>query len=359
MTTFYIDTSAIMNESFLKSSFSQSFLKACAILHYNVVIPEIVIDELKGNYPKKIKEKNNAFSKAQNELSKLVDLNKVSISVPDMADLYSKWLNELVKEHGIIEAPYPEISAKELVEKSYEIKKPFKESGEGHKDYIVWETIKAHILSDKSNPPNVLLTNNTKDFCTFDNDGNPILHEELSNQIDDDTQRPKIYTSIKSAFDNELSPNLQGISLKDLPELGEQDIYTMTGEYISQDLPGRTLYALEGVPFSNDISISNAGLHTINNVVLKAVDNEVVIEVSGTLELELNGFIYKSDYYIAYEEHQNLYVEEADWNDHVMLVGIEIETAFELTIFYSIDDSEVTGYEISLPHEIEDEWPYK
>jgi len=58
MTTLYLDTSVAMTESFLKSPYSEAFLKACSILQYNIVIPEIVVDELKGNFPKKLSEKN-------------------------------------------------------------------------------------------------------------------------------------------------------------------------------------------------------------------------------------------------------------------------------------------------------------
>ncbi len=306
MTTIYIDTSIIMNEGFLRSAYSQAFLKACAILQYKVVIPEIVIDELKGNYPKKLDEKANAFLKAQKELGKLIDLDVARISVPDAVNDYEEWLAELLDEHGVVEAPYPEIPAKELVEMSYEIKKPFKESGEGHKDYIVWQTIKAHIGNQETTPPNIFLTNNTKDFCGLDEDKNPILHNELADQIENEVHRPKVYTSIKSAFDSELSPNLEGILLDDLPDLGAQDIDSMTEKYILEALPNRTLYGLGGVPFSNEISISSIGPHAITDVTLKAVDSEVVIEISGTVDLEVSGCIDKFQYYHADEADQNL-----------------------------------------------------
>ena len=45
MTTIYIDTNIIFSESFFRSPWVSSFLKACNILQISVVIPEVVLDE--------------------------------------------------------------------------------------------------------------------------------------------------------------------------------------------------------------------------------------------------------------------------------------------------------------------------
>jgi hypothetical protein len=360
MVTVYLDTSVAINESFLKSPYAEAFLKACAILQYTVVIPEIVMDELRGNFPKKFVEKYSAFQKSKMELGKLIDLDAPIITISEAVGTYENWLDELIDQYGIVVAPYPDISAKELVEKSYGVKKPFKESGEGHKDYIIWNTILTHIASNEVNPSNIFLTNNTKDFCEVDENGSPTLHPNLAEQIDSPAHRPRVYTSIKGAFDSELSPNLEGITLNDIPNLGTQDIDSMVGEFLLEDLSNRSLYGLEGVPFSNEITISSIGHHSIETVTLKKVDDEVIISVTGNIELEVDGFMEKFSYYHHSDHEDNeIYVIDGDWNDHVMMVSSTIETDFDLTIFYSTQNSAVTGHEISLPQEIEDEWPYK
>jgi rRNA-processing protein FCF1 len=359
MTTVYLDTSVAINESFLRSSYSIAFLKACAILQYTVVIPEIVVDELTGNFPKKLKEKSDAFQKAKKELGKLIDLDAPTVSLPDAIKSYEDWLEELIDEHGVVVATYPDIPAKELVAQSYEAKKPFKESGEGHKDYVVWKTILGHIASQQTTPPHIFLTNNTKDFCELDEDDNTALHPDLAGQIDDPTQKPRVYTSIKGAFDNVLSPNLEGITLDDVPDLGTQDIDSVVGEFLVADLPSRSLYGLEGVPFSNEITISSVGAHSIDSVTAKKADDEVIISIFGNVELEVDGFMEKFVYYHSEHENLNMWVVDGDWNDHVMLVSSTVDTAFDLTMFYSTQSNEILGCEISLPDEIEDEWPYK
>ncbi|MGC1469983.1 MAG: PIN domain-containing protein [Sphingorhabdus sp.] len=359
MPTVYLDTSVAMNDAFLKSAYSEAFLKACAILQYTVVMPDIVVDELKGNFPKKLKDKLDAFLKAKRELGKLTDLEAPTISLSEAVDSYEGWLGELIDKHGIVVAPYPEVSAKELVEQSYHVKKPFKESGEGHKDYVVWKTILGHITEQGTTSSNIFLTNNTKDFCDLDKDGTPVLHSDLAEQIENPISRPKVYTSIKSAFDSEVSPKLEGLALDDIPDLGQHDLDTMVGEFLLEDLPSRSLYGLEGLPFNDEVSISSIGGHLIESVTLKKVDEEVVIYVTGNIEIEADGFINKFDYYHHDNDEASIWVVDGNWNDHVMLVSASIQTDFELTIFYSVQSSEVTGHETLLPQEIEDEWPYK
>jgi len=204
MTTVYLDTSVAITESFLLSPYCDAFFKACGILQYTVVIPEIVLDELRGNYPKKLSEKYASFQKSKKELEKLTAVDTSVASLTDAINSYNNWLDELIDKHGIVVAPYPDISPKELVEQSYYLNKPFKDSGEGHKDYIVWKSIVEHLVGENSNHPNFFLTNNTRDFCDSDDIGNHLLHADLSKQIDINAHIPSIYTSIKSAFEIEL-----------------------------------------------------------------------------------------------------------------------------------------------------------
>lgn len=359
MTIVYLDTSVAINESFLRSEYAQAFLKACAILKYAVIVPEIVVDELIGNFPKELQERLLAFQKAKKGLSKLVDLEVAVSQLSDYVSAYGAWLKDLLDEHGVVVLPYPDVPAKELVEQSYELKKPFKDSGEGHKDYVIWKTILSHIQSLDTVSSSMFLTNNTKDFCDTDDNGTYVLHADLAEQVVNPVSRPRVYTSIKAAFEGAVSPNLEGITLNDIPDLSAQNIDSMVGEFLLEDLPSRSLYGLEGVPFGNEISISSIGSHSIGSISLKKVDDEVVISVLGEVEIEVDGFMDKSAYYLHSDEDADIYVVDGNWNDHVMLVSSTVETDFDLTIFYSTENNEATGCEITLPNEIEDEWPYK
>tara|TARA_R100001086_G_scaffold249285_2_gene188569 strand:- start:197 stop:1276 length:1080 start_codon:yes stop_codon:yes gene_type:complete len=358
MTTLYIDTNIFMNESFFRSAQAQAFLKACSIIQVSVVIPDIVIDEVLGNFPKKLKEKAKAFQGAQKELGRLIDIEIQSVSVSEEVNAYVDWLNELIEEKGVIIPPYPEIALKTLVQKSYDNEKPFKESGEGHKDFLVWETVRKHIESKTTEPPNYFLTNNIKDFGAKDSSDRDIVYPKLIEQIEEEELRPQLYTSMKTAFDHLLAPYLQDITIKEIPDLNADELQRMTDEYLLEDLSQRTAFGFEGVPFGNDVSIASVGASKISEVLLKKVDDEVVINVSGFVEIEVDGFIEKHAYYMDLDTDggPDVFVVDSDWNDHVMAVSSSVETAFELSLFYSVADNVVTGYKVYLPQEIEDEW---
>lgn len=347
-----------MNESFFRSAQAQAFLKACSIIQVSVVIPAIVIDEVLGNFPKKLKAKAKAFQFAQKELGRIIELNAQDVSILEEIDAYENWLYELIEEKGVVIPPYPQVTLKELVEKSYDGEKPFKESGEGHKDFLVWETVKHHIESNSTTPPNFFLTNNIKDFGGKDGVDKDILYPKLAEQIEEVELRPKLYTSLKAAFDKLLAPNLQDITIEEIPDLNSGDLQRMTDEYLLEDLPQRTAFGFEGVPFGNDVFISSVGASEISEVILKKVADEVVINVSGSVEIEVDGFMEKHSYYMDFDMDggPDVYVVDSDWNNHVMAVSSSVETAFELSLFYSVADGEITGYQLSLPEEIDDDW---
>jgi hypothetical protein len=358
MTTIYFDTNILISESFFCSAWAQSFIKACALLQINVVVPEIVVDEVNGNYPKHLNDKVRAFQKAERELSKLVDLKSQDFPIADLAEKQASFLEELFDDNGVEIAPYPEIPAKQLVEKSYEKQKPFKDSGEGHKDYILWETIKSHILRQETDSPHIFLTNNVKDFCQTDDKGKFKLHPDLAAQIETKNLRPDIHVSMKSVLEGILMPLMEGMNLDDIPDLGEQDIVTMTNSILLDDLPQRTAYGFEDVPFSDELSINSVDEAQIENVTLAKADDQIAIEITGTVEIGVTGFMEKFVVYSS-EEDADFHVVDANWNDHVMLVAATIETPFELSVFYSLASKEVIGHEITLPHETQDPWPYK
>ncbi|KCZ52633.1 PIN domain-containing protein [Hyphomonas pacifica] len=353
MTTVYFDTSIIMNESFLRSAYAQAILKACSLLNIAVAIPDIVIDETLGNYPKKLNVKARAYEAARKDLAKIADLEAPAFSKEGVFDAYEAGLNALLEKHEVTVIAYPDVGAKELVEKAYECKKPFDEKGIGHKDYIVWRSIKDHIEDGDAQAPHIFLTNNTRDFCDTDDNDNVILHDDLSSQIADDALKPKVYTSLKAFYDAELLPNLEGVALADIPDLNAETLDELTSAYLGEELPQRTAYGIEGVPFSNEVSIVHYGGHQIEDTQLSEFEDDVIIEVSGTVEIEVTGFVEKHAFYLDDEEGLSVNVIDGDWNDHVMLVGTTVETAFVLSIVYSKEDSAVAGYNLSLPQEID------
>lgn len=355
MTTLYIDTNVIIAESFFCSPWIKSFLKACAILQISVVVPEVVLDEAKGNFPKSLNDRVKAFQKSEKSLSKLLDIDTHNFDIPAATKAYRDGIDNLLEEHGVIVAPYPNFDLKTLINKSYEGSKPFKESGEGHKDYLVWETIKSQILEASTSAPNIIITQNFKDFSMDEGNGKNTLHPELAAQIEPNDLRPTIQLSMKAVLDAEIMPLLEGLDIEDIPSLGQPDIQHIADSLLLDDLPQRTAFGIEGVPFSNDVSISSVGEAKIESVKLAKVHDQIVINVTGFVEIEVDGFMDKFEVYGA-EEMSGVSVWDHNWNDHVAAVSFSIETPFEMSVFYSLEDEKVVGHEIVLTDEIESYW---
>jgi hypothetical protein len=368
MTTVFLDTNIFMNERFLKSADAQAFLKACKLLNISVAIPDVVVDEVKGNFPRTLSDRLASHMKTYKELAKIIDVDEPDVSIEGKTDEYNDWLDSFLKEDGIGIIPYPNITPKELVLKSYENVKPFKSTGEGHKDFMIWESIKSHIKGNVTAEPYYFLVNNPTDFCVeklnkTDNEKSKdkewILHPELATQFEDQAQVPTVFVTIGKFFDAIILPKLEGITIDQVPHLTIDEIDDMTTEILEKELSGYTAYGFLGVPFSNEVYANVVGETAIEDRELRKIDDGIVIVVTGTVLIEVEGYMDKHAYYSEEFEDSEIYVIDGDWNDHVMAVSSTVDTPFELKLFYSPETETVTGHSLTLPDEIHDEYPYK
>jgi len=359
MTTVFLDTNIFMNEKFLKSANAQAFLKACKLLNINVAIPELVIDEVKGNFPKALGERLASHKKTYKELAKIIDIEEPSISVEEESERYQEWLKEFIEEDGIGVIPYPNVTPKDLVLKSYEGAKPFKGTGEGYKDFMIWGSIAGHIKDNMTAGPYYFLVNNPADFCAEKSDKEWTLHPELKSQFENEAEIPDVFVTIGKFFDAIIKPKLEGITIDQVPPLTIDEIDDMTTKILEKEISGYSAFGFEGVPFSNEVYASVAGDTTVEDRELKKIDDEIVIVVTGTVLIEVDGYMDKHEFYSEDFEDSGICVIDGDHNDHVMAVSKTVDTSFELKLFYSPETKEVTGHSLELPGEIQDDYPYK
>lgn len=357
MTTIYLDTNIIINEGFFRFSLSQAFLKACALLNVKVVIPEVVLDEVFANYHRKLGVAAAEFKTKKKKLLALVDLEVEALDVQTASDDFEDWFRELLAEHDVQIVDYPDISAKDLVTKSYTKIKPFKEGGDGHKDYIVWESVTSHMTSKGAKAPFFFVSHNTSDFAEKNKEDSFVLHADLTAQIAEFGFECGYHTSLKGVFDAVLAPSLEHFAQEDIPGFVEQ-IDTLTDDVLQDELLNRTVYGFEGLSFGNDVTVSHVEDYTVTDRKLYKLGEDVMIEVSGEVSIEVDGFIEKSSYYFD-EDGPEFTVTDGNWNDHVMAVSQIIQTPFVVTAVYDVDEKTFGGHTFSLNDEIEDEWPYK
>lgn len=202
-----IDTNAVIPDYKLRGPHWTTLSQGIQTLGIAAFIPEIVVDELSGNYNTHL---SSVISKLRSQIKNLRDLG---IELPsydkplsEISTDYLSFLTEFAKTNNIEVISYPDLTIKKLVSTSYEGKKPFKRHGEGFKDYIVWQSVLS--LLSKGEKDIHLITNNSKDFCGEDGS----LHSDLEETLVGFGVSVQIHENMKSFIDLKISPFLEELS---------------------------------------------------------------------------------------------------------------------------------------------------
>ncbi len=348
----FLDTNVIISEGFLQSPLAGAIFKNPKFLGIKILIPEIIIDEAMGVFSLQTNNKITKYKESRKDLVRFVNLPDVSINLDDMINEYATFLNDLLSDDKIVILPYPKTSVKELVEKSYEAKKPFKDNGKGFKDYVIWKTIKNYCKDNNNSVKKVFITDNKKDFCKKISDETFSLHPDLLDSLEGIKEIPELILSLQDFFDQKLKPSLKRLNSKDLPNF---DINKKVKAILEKDILNYNPDGFEGLRFDEELDIiSVIGVPIINNPYISEVnENDVLIKVNGTVEIKVQGSMSTEQFYGGDDEIVDFvedgYCHNEDGGvDHWLVVSQCIQTSFELTISYSKKDKEITNSTINL-----------
>ena len=349
MTEVFLDTNTVYRANFFRSTLAEAVLKSTKFLNIKILIPELVIDETKANFKSELKKKLNQY---HNNLGKLINLSDPQTILDEEIIKYNNFLDNLLKKHGVVILPYPETPVKELVEKSYEAKKPFKAKGEGYKDYVIWQTIKTHCDYPLGYKDRFFITSD-KDFYEKHSDGTFALHPELITTLKEALKAPKVILSLKDFFDQKLKPLLPDVDSKDIPDFNMQETVK---NILKEDLPNHPIISLEGLLFDEDLDIISVigEPHITDHVISKINEDDILIDVEGTIEIQVKGSMPSSQFYGEDNHDVDHIDDEYDMDDegiihHWFVLTETIETDFDLTIAYSKKDKKITNNTINLP----------
>lgn len=350
----YLDTNVFFKNGFFKSEGAKAKLKACALAGYDVVLSEIVIDEVIGNFEKRLIQSKASLQKALNAVNKIIPLKISDIDVVAETQVYVSELKQMIKDVGIEVLPYPSLSPKELVVASYKGIKPFDENGKGHKDYMIWTSMKEHILSNADSAPFLFISDNTGDFGVAkgktDKNNCYALHSHLIKQIETVGERLTSYSDLQSALENEVLPRLDGLTLEDVNGKSAM-LEHFVEQSIAESLPYTSMDSLEGVPF-NDLTITSYG-HAANiKTKFYKFKDSYMAQISGSSECLVDGYINKSDWFS--EDFTNVSI--APWNDHVYEAQTEADVEFEITAIYNPETQSLSGQTFTITNKIDNDW---
>lgn len=345
-----IDTNILLQDPLFKGANLEKLFVACKKCGYAIVIPGVVRDELIGNFNEKLQLASAGAVSLQKKLDGLGVTHEIKpVDVNSELMRYKEHVDDVAKKYDIEVAKYPATSAEDLVKSSYAGKKPFKASGDGWKDKLVWESAKA-AASAANDKKGFLLTNNSSDFCGSEGG----LHADLASDIPDGVDIA-ISSSAKAFYDDYLAPllaplkdaesvekalwegKLIGFNLNEDPEtiiIGLLDQSSRNFDYLQTPLNDTSFQGLESVE--------------VDSLKVDQLDEKLLsIELAGDLSIEVAGFIDKSEYYGA-SGYPEISVLDGDWNDHVIMASSVVGARYTLSIVFNQENHEVESADIEL-----------
>lgn len=358
-----IDTNIIHGDYHLRGSRILMLTDMAARLGYEVLIPEVVIDEIENQFCSEMVRAVDVFKKSFSDVQDL-SLSLIKNPVPDgfcetlCRDFRNKYEASLASMNIRI-LPYPKVLHKELVSKELHRKKPFWDSKKGYRDALIWETVKEELI-----PCNGLfdecqilfLTENTRDFAKSD-----ILHPDLVQELLDQGFQKNVIelrTDCHKFFENEVSPKFQEldsirqaletkgsynrISIKDdlAPLFGHDFVDYMVTDVDEIGLNTK-LPSYCDTPYVESVYEPEI----IVNSVIRLADDRVLIACDVSLEAEISYYLDKSNYVEALEEAEP-YIINPEHNDDYMEVSNTIKLTAKVNLLASRMLSKVISTEV-------------
>jgi hypothetical protein len=330
-----LDTNAGWSDVLLRGPAATALLESRKDVDLEVVIPEVVILETIKQYPDRAKKAQAAAFAARRELLAL----GLAASEPaegghetPFADIYRQRLTSV----GVRVAPHPDPLP--AVRWSVERRRPFKETGVGFPDAVIWLTVLA-IASEFDEV--LFITQNVHDF------GDPVDPTELAPELKADlaerglpSSRVRIVRSIREALPPDAEAHRRALTLLVQDATRRNLVHSLGTALQSATLPSNGLEL--GFPLDNDPTIGWLDINEIELVEARDLDQGVVgLELDLIAEASLEMFIFKGDVY-SLDYKPEVSVIDYSWSDHYLLA--EATISLDLRVEADVDaDGEVVG----------------
>lgn len=160
------------------------FLEGLGRVGVTCFVPAFVFDEVRAIHLRKLEEIDDKLQKIQKQWRYLTNHE---LPLPFTRDLvassnlkYVDYLQACFKSAGIKTLPYPEVSHEVVVQRALQCRKPFKNSGDGYRDSLIWHSVLE--LLEKEPGRLCFITANKSDFGKA-----PTLYSDLQSDIKDDS----------------------------------------------------------------------------------------------------------------------------------------------------------------------------
>jgi hypothetical protein len=354
-----LDTNTFWPDRYAEKPWLSAVLNGAKQGDFTVVVPETVIRELVRQFPEElseaIDESNEAIGAAAKKLRRLGLQPPSSVEVDEEALVaeYERKLRARLSGAGCrIENDPDDVG--QLVNWAVNKRMPFKESGEGLPDAVIWLTALNLALEAEQV---LLVSTNTNDFG--DGASEPKLAPDLvadleQNQLPAD--RVRLITNVKQLVDEIVAPmaeaEARALRLVIDFELANKVRNAIHESLLYESLPQDNLRL--GVDLDNDPQVMGLDVETMEVSSVRQIgEGELFIRLRALCDLYLDTPVFKADWAIA--DDDSPVVPGGDLNDHYFEAEAEIAVWITLDIYSDPAAEEVEVASVEAADRLSDE----
>jgi hypothetical protein len=203
------DTSSVRTDYHLSGMMWKLLLANASLAGFTMAWSEVVLLELANRFREKIFKEVHDSHQSLQSIRELTGID-LTESIPqdfgqeELAN-YNRILRRNVRKYGGKILKLPNISHRKLITRDLQRRKPFKSSGVGYRDALIWETILHQLYTQKDEI--AFITENKTDFATSTGS----LHDELQEDViavGRAVSSVRLYSSVPEFVEQELIPKL-------------------------------------------------------------------------------------------------------------------------------------------------------
>ena len=346
------DTNIIHEDFHLHGPRIAKLCSATEKLGYELMVPEVVVDEMANQYRKKILQNLAGYTSVLKMTARTQgneDKFDKDAFLSEKVKQYELFLRQRLDELGIKVIAYPQVDAKALVAKELCVRKPFREIKDGIigvRDSLIWESVKSLCKPSQDlieDPQIMFLTANTKDFAGFDGTLHPDLVQELKNAGYAENC-VSLVSNIDEFFKNSIDTSLEELEqirsaliktgkfnrfdvMEESERLLDKDFLTDILNVVDFD-SGQPCYIPGGI---EEPTVKYVDEPIIEDVTVRRLsDHAVLVEVQASVEVDWDFFVEKANYCL-FEDGKMPSIIDGDLNDYYMLCEGSAKLSVNLT----------------------------
>ncbi len=306
---FVFDSNIFCADYLMKGNAFRIFLSSVPRLSARLLVPQVVLDEVKNKYSVTLSEFSTRIERSLREWNRMTENTRQIgiLTITDEVGWYQRYMKEKLNAIGAVIVPYPNSPHEIVSRRAIEKRKPFDDRGSGYRDALIWLTILDLIKAESTNL--TLVTANRRDFCE-----GTALHPDLIKDLDAlgvDSAVISLFVSLEEANQRLILPHLQRLDeLIDLIGKEAFDPFSLQG-WAEMDLKdllrdgdyGHDLVGLEPHHGSARVNTRGFSLNTVTvDDVRRLASGDVLVSARASINAEVGVSADGEDY----ERHKDV-----------------------------------------------------